>query len=131
LLLLVGDIEAPAIERIEQNDPELHARVMEAPHHGSAKLPAMRWMQRVHPSLVVQSTGPKRARDPRWDGVRSALGPFSRWWCTAIDGAIRVEWRRDGSIVSVPFHAPSDAIASNAPVDDGPDDASAGSNPRP
>jgi competence protein ComEC len=131
LLLLVGDIEAPAIERIEQSNPELHARVMEAPHHGSAKQAAMRWMQQVHPGVVVQSTGPKRARDPRWDGVRSALGAHSSWWCTAIDGAISIEWRRDGTIVSKPFHAPSDAPVRDRVPHDERDEDSAGSDPRP
>ncbi len=90
MLLLCGDVQAPAIDRVRQEGAPLHADVMEVPHHGSAKDAAMRWALEVSPRVLLQSTGAQRADDPRWDGVRDALAG-STWWCTWLDGAAWAE----------------------------------------
>jgi competence protein ComEC len=96
LALFTGDIQAPAIEWIRSRRPSLSATVMEAPHHGSAKDAAMRFVDAVAPRVVLQSTGPSRAGDARWEGVRAGRV----WWCTATHGAAWVEFGADGSIRS-------------------------------
>ena len=49
----------------------------------------------VNPTLVIQSTGPQRVNDARWNKVRRGR----RWRTTAVDGAVSVEFLRDGSVV--------------------------------
>ncbi|MFM9995438.1 MAG: ComEC/Rec2 family competence protein [Phycisphaerales bacterium] len=93
-LLLTGDIELRAIEHLNAARPGLKADIMEAPHHGSAKDPAIRFTAGVDPAVVLQSTGPERAGDPRWDTIRS----HRSWFTTATDGAAWAEVKRDGSV---------------------------------
>lgn len=93
-VLLVGDIEAPAMEALLADADRLKADVLEAPHHGSFHPASQRFVAAVAPAFVVQSTGWSRADDPRWDGQRAR----SRWLCTATDGAVTIEIMRDGSI---------------------------------
>ena len=97
--LFTGDIQPPAIAAIYRRHPELAVDIMEAPHHGSAKVEAMRFVREVNPAIVIQSTGPTRANDDRW--VIDSVG--RTWFTTALDGAVRVEIRRDGSIESSAF----------------------------
>jgi hypothetical protein len=42
----------------------------------------------------MQSTGPKRVNDPRWEAVRNK----GLWYTTAADGAAWVELGRDGTL---------------------------------
>lgn len=99
--LLTGDVQAGAIERIRAAHPRLRARMMEAPHHGSAKETAMAWIVSIAPEVVVQSTGPSRAGDPRLDGAKAGR----TWWTTAMEGAAWVELGRDGRLHTGSFRA--------------------------
>ena len=93
---MTGDIEARAMAFLLEAHPDLHAAVMEVPHHGSAKPAAYDFVARVNPEVAVQSTGARRLGDERWDHVKQGR----RWWITAADGAVRVEVHRDGRIES-------------------------------
>lgn len=93
-LLLCGDIERDAMRSILEARPGLRADVMEAPHHGSALPAAFAFVESVDPPIVLQSTGPMRLDDERWDEVRSGR----TWLVTARDGAISVRFDRDGRI---------------------------------
>jgi competence protein ComEC len=95
-VLLSGDMERQALEQLMHSRPQLRVDVLEAPHHGSARDPAFEFVARLDPAVVVQSTGPSRVDDPRWESVRSGR----RWHKTARDGAIWVEIRRNGTIAS-------------------------------
>jgi competence protein ComEC len=95
-VLLTGDIGPGAIARISGAFPDLHADVMEAPHHGSAKPEAMAFVQRIDPAVVLQSTGPQRVGDRRWDAVKTGRD----WHITATDGACWAEILRDGTLRS-------------------------------
>ena len=75
---------------------DLRADVLELPHHGSVQPTAMALVETVNPAVVLQSTGPSRALDIRWNAHR--LG--RQWWTTATDGAAWVEFHQDGSITS-------------------------------
>ncbi len=96
--LMTGDIEIRAIEHLGAVHPGLRADIMEAPHHGSAKDPAIKFVAGVDPAVVLQSTGPSRAGDARWNTVRAS--PHRDWYTTALEGAAWAEVRGDGSIRS-------------------------------
>lgn len=98
-ILLCGDVEVDAIARVRRSFPHLQADVMEAPHHGSARPAAIEWVAGVDPGVVVQSTGPSRVRDPRWEGVRSGRV----WRATAESGAVWAEVTTDGNVRSGAF----------------------------
>jgi len=69
---------------------------MEVPHHGSARSFAYPFVEALQPQILLQSTGPSRVMDDRWDDIREGR----QWWTTATDGAITVIIGRDGSIRS-------------------------------
>jgi competence protein ComEC len=94
--LMTGDLGPGAIVDLEERVPSLHADVMELPHHGSAKPESMRLVGEVDPAIVLQSTGPQRLGDARWDDVKAGR----TWWITARDGAAWAEVRTDGELRS-------------------------------
>jgi competence protein ComEC len=92
-MLLTGDIEAEAMRSLlARHDPA--ADVLELPHHGSAHEPAYQFVARVGPRVVIQSTGPSRGGDTRWDHARRGR----EWLTTAVDGASWVEISAGGVI---------------------------------
>lgn len=93
-ILMTGDIQDDAIHWLEESQPKRKPGVLELPHHGSARPASIRWVGSLRPGLVMQSTGPRRVNDPRWDGVRAG----SVWYTTAADGAAWAEVRRDGTL---------------------------------
>ena len=94
--MFFGDIEPDGIDAMVRETGALRADIAEAPHHGSARPGAIAFVASLGASVVVQSTGPQRLDDERWDGVKAS----TTWWTTASDGALFVEARRDGLIVS-------------------------------
>ena len=98
-ILLTGDIQDEAIRSLSANHPGLSARVLELPHHGSARPPAIAFAYALRPEVVIQSTGPRRANDPRWDAVRQ----HTTWYTTSEDGAAFVEFQSSGLMRSGSF----------------------------
>lgn len=97
-LLMTGDAGPLAITMLQQRElPPIDA--MELPHHGSAQPAAMEWVQSLHPRVILQSTGPSRVDDPRWDETRTAL-PNAQWFSTPANGCTSVTWKHDGTIVT-------------------------------
>lgn len=95
MLLLTGDVEEGAIGHLRQSWPSLRPVVAEAPHHGSARPESIEWVgDWLQPRLVLQSSGPRRLDDPRWEHVRRDR----TWYCTARDGAVFVEFRAGGEV---------------------------------
>jgi competence protein ComEC len=99
-VLLTGDIGPRAIGDLRDRFPGLRVDAMELPHHGSAKPEAIALVGALDPALVVQSTGPQRLGDARWDGVR----PARAWGVTARDGALWLEIGRDGAMRAGSIH---------------------------
>lgn len=89
-LLLTGDIERGAIADLLDTHPDLRADITEVPHHGSARPSAMAFVESIDPEIALQSTGPSRLDDERWDFVRAGR----TWPITARDGAISVVIKR-------------------------------------
>jgi competence protein ComEC len=94
--IFFGDIEPDGIDAMVRDTGPLNADIAEAPHHGSARPRAIAFVASLGASVVVQSTGPQRLGDERWDNVKAS----TTWWTTAADGAVFVEALRDGTIVS-------------------------------
>ena len=66
---------------------------------GSAHQAAIEWLSHINPTVALQSTGPKRADDPRWTAARAPR----TWYCTALDGAAWAQIERDGTLRSGAF----------------------------
>lgn len=99
-ILLTGDIEGDAMDRILAQHPELPevfaGGVIELPHHGSARKKAYAFIDWLDPGVILQSTGPTRLDDERWDAQR----PGRDWFTTAEGGAIVVEIDQRGAVTS-------------------------------
>src|SRR5690606_18991149 len=95
-LLMLGDIEPAGMDAMTRAVGALRADVVEAPHHGSARPGAIGFVSALQPTVVMQSTGPQRLGDERWDAVKAD----TIWWTAASDGAVFAEVLRDGGIVS-------------------------------
>jgi competence protein ComEC len=102
-VLLVGDIQRAAMvmlmdaaARAPGGRPALDAEITELAHHGSHHAVAQDFLLAVAPEVVLQSTGPSRAFDRRWNGVKRSLG--AAWGITARDGALWAEIGADGSV---------------------------------
>ena len=93
-VLLTGDIERQAMDMIVRTHGLVRADVVELPHHGSAKPGAYGFVRSLEPSVVMQSTGPTRLNDPRWDSVRAGRV----WYASADRGGFWVRIGRDGEI---------------------------------
>lgn len=91
-LLLCGDIQADAMRSLLESNPTLRPTAIEAPHHGSAKDFAIDFVRTLDPQVVVQSTGPGRANDPRWNAIKAR----SRWLTTVLGGAASIEFNSQG-----------------------------------
>jgi len=95
-LLLTGDIEPEAARALLAAHPGLRVDVLELPHHGSARLARTGFVERLSPSVVLQSSGRSRLGDERWDAARAGR----EWLMTAEVGAAWVEITRAGAVRS-------------------------------
>lgn len=89
-VLLTGDIQTPAIARLLETLEDRILEpidILELPHHGSHNSAAERLVATTSPRVVIQSTGPSRTGDPRWNKAR--LG--RRWLDTSTTGHAWVE----------------------------------------
>ncbi len=100
LVLFTGDIDREAITYIRAAHPEhtLTPLVLELPHHGSAKPPAIDWVTALKPRIILQSTGRSRANDPRWSTARTNL-----WHCTALDGSAHITIHTDHTLTATSY----------------------------
>ena len=103
-ILLNGDIGPAAIEALTTSTSLPPLDAAELPHHGSYNPQSEAMITQLSPRIVLQSTGPKRLDDPRWDVARANR----TWLVTARDGAISLEIRRDGTLHTRTF-APTPA----------------------
>ncbi|MEM7623409.1 MAG: ComEC/Rec2 family competence protein, partial [Planctomycetota bacterium] len=97
-LLLTGDVQDEAMATLMTSGIDISADVIELPHHGSARDAAYAFVERVNPSIVLQSTGIERLGDPRWDHVRAGRV----WLETPRFGAVRADLLADGTIDTGP-----------------------------
>lgn len=93
-LLLTGDIAEQAMAAMRTEGIALAADVTDLPHHGSFPPGAVEWLHAVGPSVVLQSSGPRRLD---WDKWAPHLGDIDRW-VTARSGAVRLTIDSGGNI---------------------------------
>ncbi|USO00058.1 MAG: ComEC/Rec2 family competence protein [Phycisphaeraceae bacterium] len=100
-VLLTGDIGRAAMLMLGAEDTPISAEILELPHHGSHGEEAERFVGAVGPRVVLQSTGPGRLGDRRWNETRRAVkGGGGAWWITARDGASWAEVLETGDVRS-------------------------------
>jgi len=97
--LLCGDIQREAMAALMAPGADLRADILELPHHGSMHATAIEFVGAVDPRVVLQSTGPGRASEIRWNELRRGRD----WWMTAEDGAAWAEIATDGAVRSGSF----------------------------
>jgi competence protein ComEC len=104
-LLLTGDMEAKAEHALLQAEVLEQTTVVLVPHHGSRSSSTAAFIARLRPRHVLYATGrynrwgfPKRDVMARW----RALGATA--WDTAVDGAVRVHFPADRSVVRLSGH---------------------------
>jgi len=73
-LLLTGDIARVATPRLLEQNAMPRALVTDLPHHGSFLEQSPRWLMRIEPQLVLQSSGPARLRRDPWPPLLEELG---------------------------------------------------------
>ena len=97
-ILMCGDIQQDAMTQLlqtaNQGIIDLRADVLELPHHGSYHETALKFVNHVRPTWVLQSTGWNRWRQDKW---RQAL-PQEQRFVTARDGACTLHIRSDGTV---------------------------------
>jgi len=98
-VLLTGDIQTDAMLAMIDRGLDLRADVTDLPHHGSFPPPAVQWLQRVDPEIVLQSTGDRRLRWDKWAGRLEGIDRY----ITARDGAVTVEIAEDGRLTVETF----------------------------
>jgi competence protein ComEC len=109
-LLLTGDIGPESIARIlsrEDTSDLANIAILELPHHGSINEPAIDFVRQLSPQVILQSTGPRRARQSHSGGHStsqpggwSLIRSDSPWHITARDGAAWAEISKDGAVRS-------------------------------
>ena len=100
-VLMTGDIQAEAMQRMIDQPIDLAADVTDLPHHGSFPPPAVAWRRQVDPQVVLQSTGPARLRWDKWAGRLNGIDRY----ITARDGAVTLKIAHDGQITVQTFKA--------------------------
>lgn len=93
-VLLTGDISDPSLPKLRALEPDLHADVMEAPHHGTTTPGALAWIDEVNPSVVLQSASARKSADRRLDPLRATRV----WHATGRSGHAWVEIYSDGTL---------------------------------
>ncbi|WP_380181427.1 ComEC family protein [Kalamiella sp. sgz302252] len=96
-VLLTGDIEAPAELRLVKHYGEnLHADVLQVPHHGSGTSSSPPLLRRAAGRAALASAARYSAwKLPAKKIVVRYLENGYRWYDTAVDGQIRVEFSRE------------------------------------
>jgi competence protein ComEC len=94
-VLFCGDIQSLATKTLLANGPISQADVLELPHHGSFDDTAVKFVQAIKPSIVMQSTGWARWRRDKW---AEHLKHVERL-VTVRDGACTVEIDPAGEMV--------------------------------
>ena len=73
-VLMGGDIQTLAIDRLLAGRNDLKADVCDLPHHGSFVDSSPRWLAAVDPMLVLQSCGRGRLQHDRWQSILDQRG---------------------------------------------------------
>jgi len=91
-LMMNGDIQGVAMSMLAERGIDISAEVTDLPHHGSFPPGVLNWLRRVHPRIVLQSTGPRKLNWDKWAGHTDGMMRL----ITARLGAVTVRLNHDG-----------------------------------
>jgi len=98
LALMCGDAQHAALRRVLRSGADIRAEVLVIPHHGSATSLEPEFYRAVRPDFAFISCGAYNSfRFPRPEVIRALRDQGITILTTATDGAVRVDWYRDGS----------------------------------
>jgi len=98
-VLLCGDIELYAQERILALYPDLRTDVMLLPHHGSTVNLDERFIEQLNPRILIASCAPSRVKNAWHPSEPSSRKAFY----TGTDGAVTTKIKADGTVSTVGF----------------------------
>ncbi len=100
-VMLSGDVEVNAIARLVQFAPDLQADIADLPHHGSVTSASAVWLDAVRPTILLQSTTPRRLRRDLWPQLlerHTTAAARPRRLVTAGEGLVELIVDSDGVI---------------------------------
>jgi len=98
-ILLCGDIERTAQNRLAEQNPDLTVDVLILPHHGSTTNLDVRFVESLKPAVVIASCSKRFVRNAYHRPEGSSVQAFY----TAIDGAVTVKINADGVLKANSF----------------------------
>ncbi|MEX2214340.1 MAG: ComEC/Rec2 family competence protein [Phycisphaeraceae bacterium] len=107
-LLLNGDLDRLATPALLKLNDDLRADITDLPHHGSFVPDSPRWLGKVAPRFVLQSSGPARLRNDKWAALLA--DPSITRLVTALRGMIELRVAKDGTITWSAFRELPQAI---------------------
>jgi competence protein ComEC len=93
-ILLCGDIERTAQNRLIEQNPDLTADVLILPHHGSTTNLDARFVQSLKPTVVIASCSKRSVSN----AYHPPEGSSTQAFYTASDGAVTVKIKADGAL---------------------------------
>ncbi|MBL8746853.1 MAG: ComEC/Rec2 family competence protein [Phycisphaerae bacterium] len=101
-ILMTGDIQRDAIIALRERHPDLRPTILELPHHGSYNDAAEDLVISAAAPFIIQSTGPSRLNNARWNNARAR----ATWLTTAADAAVSITIDHQGRITTSTFRQP-------------------------
>ena len=90
-ILFLGDVEEDGLARLFEEESDLHADVLIAPHHGRANKLWNVLLEKVRPAaLIVSGSGDGGAREVARNAESAGISVHATW----IGGAVRTVWTR-------------------------------------
>ena len=98
-ILLCGDIERTAQNRLIKHNPDLTVDVLILPHHGSTTNLDVRFVESLKPAVVIASCSKRSVTN----AYRQPEGSSAQVFYTASDGAVTVKINADGMLTANSF----------------------------
>ena len=102
-ILLCGDIERTAQNRLVEQNPDLTVDVLILPHHGSTTNLDVCFVESLKPAVVIASCSKRSVSN----AYRPPEGSSMRAFYTASDGAVTIKINADGTLDADCFLNPS------------------------
>lgn len=103
-MLLNGDIQQRAMTEMFRRQMDLHADIIDLPHHGAIVPATEQWLKAVHPTYAIQSAGWSRLYRDKWPDLLGKIDFPMQRLITAPSGMVSVHIAANGNITTQTFH---------------------------